>query len=85
MNEFKYTGEIEEDEDEDRIPEVRQNQLSEKFTIGVAVAIAIWIFVFMILESIGVIPAWVMRVCVYPVVGLVLVAYGIIKYRNNRL
>lgn len=83
MNDFKYNGEIE-DEDDEKIPEVKQNELSEKFTIGVAVAIAVWIFVFMMLESTGVISVLVMRLCIYPVVAGLLIAYGIIKYKKNK-
>lgn len=84
MNEFKYTGEIEDEEDDEKIPEVKQNELSEKFTIGVAIAIALWIFVFMMLGTIGIISGLVMRICIYPVVVGILIAYVIVKYKKNR-
>ena len=85
MNEFKYTGEIEElDEDEERIPEVKENEISEKLAIGGLIGIALWVFIFMMLRTTGFISGFVMRLCIYPVIGIIFVLYAVVKYRNSR-
>ena len=82
MDEYKYTQELDDDHNE-RVPEVKQNQVSEKKVIGISIAIAVWIFVFMLLRAAGIISALIMRVCIYPVVIGIVVMYFIVKFHRH--
>lgn len=77
-----YIPEIE-DDDNEKVPEVKQNEVSQKFAIGVSIGVMMWILIFMVLKSAGIIPAFVMRLCIYPVILAVLIIYAIIKHKNN--
>lgn len=82
MNEYKYTEEIP-DDDNEKVPEVRQNSVSEKLVLGASIGIAVWIFIFMILRTTGLISAMVMRICIYPVVVGIILFYIAVKYKNR--
>ena len=81
MNEYKYTEEIV--DDDERVPEVRQNQVSEKLVFGVSIGIVLWILIFMILKTTGLISGLVMRICIYPVVVGIILFYGYVTYKNR--
>lgn len=78
----EYIPEIDEN-DNGKVPEVRQNEVSQKFAIGVSLGVMIWILLFIILKSTGVISGLIMRICIYPVIVAILIFYMIIKNRNN--
>lgn len=77
-----YRIDIDDDENE-KVPEVKQNEVSEKKAIGVAIGVFVWIFIFAMLKFAGVIPAYVMRICIYPVVVGLILYYIFIKYNNR--
>ncbi len=86
MNEYNYIPEIEdEDDDKEKVPEVKQNEVSQKFAIGVSLGVMIWILLFMVLKSAGIISPLVMRICIYPVIIAVIIIYAIIKNKNNTI
>ena len=67
------TDKWEDDSKKEKIPEVRQNELSSKFTIGAGLGIILWVVIFMLLKSMNIISDSVMRICIYPVIiGLIL-------------
>ncbi len=79
-----YIPEIDEN-DNGRVPEVKQNEISQKFAIGVSVGIMIWILAFIVLKSTGVISGLVMRICIYPVILAILIFYMVVKNKNNTI
>ncbi len=86
MNEYNnYLPDIEEDDDKEKVPEVKQNEVSQKFAIGISIGIMAWILTFMVLKSAGVISPLVMRICIYPVILAVIIVYAVIKNKNNTI
>lgn len=79
-----YIPDIDEN-DNGRVPEVKQNEISQKFAIGVSVGIMIWILAFIVLKSTGVISGLVMRICIYPVILAILIFYMVVKNKNNTI
>ena len=71
--------------DNGRVPDIKENQISEKLVIGMLVGLFVWIMIFLILKLIGVISPMVMRICIYPVLALIIIAYLVVKSRNNRI
>ena len=78
-----YIPELE--DDNEKIPDIKQNEVSEKFAIGIMIGVAVWILTFFILKSLGVISPLVMRICIYPVILIIIIAYVIVKNNNNKL
>lgn len=78
-----YIPELE--DDNEKIPDIKQNEVSEKFAIGILIGVAVWILTFFILKSLGVISPLVMRICIYPVILIIIIAYVIVKNNNNKL
>ena len=72
-------------DDDEKIPELKQNEISEKLGIGLITVLALWVLTFLILKSMGIISALIMRICIYPVVVGILIAYAVIKNKNNRI
>lgn len=72
-------------DDDEKVPELKQNEISEKLGIGLITVLALWVLTFLILKSMGIISALIMRICIYPVVVGILIAYAVIKNKNNRI
>ena len=72
-------------DDDEKVPELKQNEISEKLGIGLITVLALWVLTFLILKSMGIISALIMRICIYPVVVGILIAYVVIKNKNNRI
>ncbi len=73
------------DDNDENIPDIKKNEISNKAAIGIAIGVFIWIAIFMLLNIFGVIPAFLMRIFVYPVILIVIGGYIFIKYKNNPL
>lgn len=72
-------------DDDEKVPELKQNEISEKLGIGLITVLALWVLTFLILKSMGIISALIMRIYIYPVVVGILIAYVVIKNKNNRI
>lgn len=83
MNELNNRRKME--DDDNRVPDIRENEVSEKAVIGILVGLFIWIMTFLILKLTGIISPLVMRICIYPVLALIVIAYLVVKSKNNRL
>ncbi len=73
------------DNDNDKIPDIKDNEVSEKVVIGVIGGLFVWIITFIILKMIGIISPAIMRICIYPVLAAIIIAYLVIKSKNNRM
>jgi hypothetical protein len=83
MSEFDNRRNME--DDDNRVPDVKENEVSEKTVILIIVGLFIWIMTFLILKLTGVISPMVMRICIYPVLGLIVIAYLVVKSRGNNI
>ena len=73
------------DNDKEKIPDMKENEIPEWVAIGGIILLFIWIITFMLLKMAGIIPAYVMRLCIYPVIAILFIAYVIVKNKNSKI
>ena len=85
MNDPRYNPNQIGDDDKNRLPDIKENEISEKMVILIIAGLFVWIMTFLILKLTGIISPIVMRICIYPVLGLIVISYLVVKSRNNRI
>ena len=80
-NNNDYIPQFEEDNEKMR----SKNRISPTLVIVITIAVLAWMLLCLVLNTMGIMSAFVMRICIYPLLGITIIAYIIIKHKNSTI